>query len=85
MKVIVKVLEDMNIPHGVVINRVGVGGRKEVYEYCEKKDIPILLEIPYQRRITELYSRGVPSSLEMPEWIGKFQKLFEDVKKMVNK
>ena len=82
LKIIVKVLEDMKIPHGVVVNRAGIGDKK-VYEYCKGKGIPILLEIPYQRRIAELYSRGVPFSLEMPEWADKFQKLFEDVKELV--
>jgi MinD superfamily P-loop ATPase len=82
LKIIVKVLEDMKIPHGVVVNRAGIGDKK-VYEYCKGKGIPILLEIPYQRRIAELYSRGVPFSLEMPEWANKFQKLFEDVKELV--
>ena len=82
LKIIVKVLEDMKIPHGVVVNRAGIGDKK-VYEYCKGKGIPILLEIPYQRRIAELYSRGVPFSLEMPEWTDKFQKLFEDVKELV--
>jgi MinD superfamily P-loop ATPase len=42
-----------------------------------------LLEIPYQRKIAELYSKGIPFSLKMPEWIDKFQKLFEDVKELV--
>jgi MinD superfamily P-loop ATPase len=82
LKIAVEVLEDMRIPHGVVINRAGTGDRK-VHEYCEGKGIPILLEIPYQRRIAELYSRGVPFSLEMPEWIGRLQALFEDVKELV--
>ena len=79
LKITVKVLKDMKIPHGVVVNRTGIGDKK-VYEYCEEKGIPILLEIPYQRKIAELYSKGIPFSLEMPEWPDKFQKLFEDVK-----
>jgi MinD superfamily P-loop ATPase len=83
LKITVKVLEDMKIPHGVVVNRAGVGDKK-VYEYCREKGIPILLEIPYQRKIAELYSRGVPFSMAMPEWADKFQKLFEDVKRLVD-
>jgi len=82
LKIIVEVLDEMEIPHGVVINRAGIGDRK-VYEYCKGKGIPILLEIPYQRRIAELYSRGMPFSLEMPGWTDKFKKLFEDVKRLV--
>ena len=82
LKIAVQVLEDMKIAFGVVVNRAGIGDKK-VYEYCEEKNIPILLEIPYQRRIAELYSRGVPFTLEMPEWREKFRKLFEGIKERV--
>jgi len=82
LKITVKVLEDMRIPYGVVVNRAGVGDKK-VYEYCREKGIPILLEIPYRRKIAELYSRGVPFSLVMPGWADKFQKLFEDIKELI--
>jgi len=50
LKITVEVLKDMGIPFGVVVNRAGIGDKK-VYEYCEEKNIPILLEIPYQRKI----------------------------------
>jgi len=84
LKITVQVLEDMKMPFGIVINRADIGDKK-VYEYCGEKDIPILLEIPFQRRIAELYSRGVPFSLEMPEWKEKFEALFNEVRKLVGK
>lgn len=77
----VQVLEDMAIPFGVVVNRAGIGDRK-VYDYCNDRGIPILLEIPYERRIAELYSRGIPFSLEMAEYRGRFRKLFSDVERL---
>lgn len=84
LKIAVQVLENMEIPFGVVVNRADIGDKK-VYEYCRKKDIPILLEIPFKRKIAELYSRGVPFSLEMPEWKEKFQKLFNEVRRLAGK
>ena len=44
-------------PMGVVINRAGVGN-KEIYRFCQEKNIPILAEIPYDRAIAEAYSNG---------------------------
>jgi len=84
LEITVQVLKDMEIPFGVVVNRAGIGNKK-VYKYCEEKKIPILLEIPYKRKIAELYSRGVPFSIEMPEWKEKFQTLFNEVRKLVGK
>jgi MinD superfamily P-loop ATPase len=84
LKITVQVLEDMKIPFGVVINRAGIGDKK-VYEYCKEKNIPILLEIPFQRRIAELYSKGIPFSLEMLEWKEKFEALFNETRKLVGK
>jgi len=78
LKIAAQVLEGMGIPSGVVVNRAGIGDRK-VYEYCRERSIPILLEIPFQRRIAELYSRGIPFSLEMPEWKERFKTLFHEI------
>jgi MinD superfamily P-loop ATPase len=74
LKITVQVLRDLGVPVGVVINRAGIGDRK-VYEYCEKENIPLLLEIPFNKKIAELYSRGVPFVAEMPEWKEKFRKM----------
>jgi MinD superfamily P-loop ATPase len=84
LRIMVQVLESMKIPFGVIVNRADIGD-KRVYEYCEEKTIPILLEIPYQRKIAELYSRGIPFSLEMPKWKKRFQSLFDDIMELVDK
>jgi MinD superfamily P-loop ATPase len=84
LKIAVEVLRKIGIPFGVAVNRAGVGDKK-VYEYCNKEGIRILLEIPYERRIAELYSKGVPFSLEMPEWADKFQMLYSEIKRLATR
>jgi len=84
LKIAVEVLRKINIPFGVVVNRAGMGDKK-VYEYCGKESIHILLEIPYERRIAELYSKGIPFGSEMPEWVEKFQVLFSKIKVLAKK
>ncbi len=80
LKMTVQVLNDLEIPMGVVINRAGIGDKK-VYEYCKKEDIPLLLEIPFSKRIAELYSRGIPFVVEMPEWKEEFLKLLGKIER----
>jgi MinD superfamily P-loop ATPase len=84
LKIAVEVLRKVGVPFGVVINRAGIGDEK-VYDYCGKENIRILLEIPYERRIAELYSKGIPFSLEMPEWVDKFQMLYNKIKVLATK
>lgn len=84
LRIAVEVLRRMSIPFGIVVNRSGIGDRR-LYEYCEEEDIRILLEIPYQRRIAELYSQGIPFSLKIPEWKSKFSDLFNEIKTVVGK
>ena len=79
LKIAVEVLSKMKIPFGVVINRAGIGDRK-IYAFCKEKAIPILLEIPYERKIAELYSVGKPFVLEMPEWKEKLGGLLKEIK-----
>jgi MinD superfamily P-loop ATPase len=84
LQIAVEVLKKIGIPFGVVINRAGIGDKK-VYTYCEQEHIPILLEIPYDRKIAELYSKGTPFSTEMPEWTEKFLALFNKIKELTAK
>jgi MinD superfamily P-loop ATPase len=74
LKITVQVLKNLGVPMGVIVNRAGLGDRK-VYEYCEKEDIPLLMEIPFDKKIAELYSRGVPFVTQMHERKEKFQKI----------
>ena len=84
LKIAVEVLRKIEVPFGVVINRAGIGDRK-VYAYCRKEKIRIMLEIPYQKRIAELYSQGIPFSLEMPEWEEKFKMLYSEIEGLIAK
>jgi len=79
LEVATEVVKQLGIPLGVVVNFAGIGDRG-VYEYCEKMGIPIIMEIPYDRRIAELYSRGTSFTEEMTEWRPKFKQLLERIK-----
>jgi len=76
----VKVLD---IPFGLIINRSDIGDDK-VAEYAHNEGIPILMEIPFDRRIAEAYSKGDVLVKVMPEWKTKFLALYERIEEIIN-
>jgi len=82
LEVAVEVVQILGVPMGVVVNFAGIGDRG-VYDFCEKKGIPIMMEIPFDRRIAELYSRGIPFVEEMPEWKQRFRDLVDKIGEMI--
>ncbi len=80
LKMTIQVLRDLKIPMGVVVNRAGIGDKK-LYEYCKEENVPLLLEIPFSKRIAELYSRGIPFIAEMTEWKKKFLELLDKIER----
>lgn len=82
MKLMVAVLRELGIPFGVIINRAGVGD-EGVYDYCKSEGIEIMLEIPYDRRIAELYAIGSTFVDEVSGWKDKFSILFDEIKTVV--
>jgi len=83
LDIALRVLEKMNIPCAVLVNKSGMGDRK-VYEYLEKRRIPLLMEIPLDRKIAELYSRGETFVEEMPEWKAKFAGMVREIEEMIS-
>lgn len=57
LKQSVETLRTMNKKCGVIINRAGLGDDK-VYEYLKQENIPLLMEIPFDREIATIYSKG---------------------------
>jgi MinD superfamily P-loop ATPase len=82
LKIAVEVLRELQIPFGVIINQSNIGDLR-VHNFCEKNRIPILMEIPYSRKIAELYSIGKPFVLEMSEWKQKFKTLHQKIEEIV--
>jgi len=71
LKLAVETVRELGTHFGVVINRVGVGDDR-VLTYCIAEAIPILAEIPDDRRIAEAYSRGELIVDALPEYRGLF-------------
>ena len=57
LKQVVEITRQLGLPTGVVINRDGIGDNA-VQEYCEEKDLPILMRIPMDRQIAEGIAQG---------------------------
>lgn len=67
LKLAVAVVRELEVPFGVVVNRYGIGDDR-VHRYCEQEGIPLMLEIPDDRRIAESYSRGEILVDALPEY-----------------
>ena len=80
LKLAVAALGSLNIPFGVILNRADIGD-KEVQVYLQSKGIPLLMEIPFDRKIAEGYAKGQSLIEIRPEWKEKFQKLFHEILK----
>ena len=80
MKLVVKLLRDLKVPFGVVINK---DDSKEnlVESYCQKEGIEILEKIPFDREIAKNYSEGNIIADILPEYRKSFEKILKRVQK----
>ncbi|NPV52701.1 MAG: P-loop NTPase [Firmicutes bacterium] len=78
----VEMVKALKIPFGVLINRSGLGD-EELKAYCEQNQIPILLEIPFDRRYAACYARGGRLVEEFPELKEALRGLWQKIEKKV--
>jgi MinD superfamily P-loop ATPase len=70
------------LPFGVVINRAGLGN-DGVQSYCLEEQIPLLAQIPDDRRVAEAYSRGELIAQVLPDYSGRFEALLAEIRRRV--
>jgi len=57
LKLAIEMARALELKFGVVVNRADAGDR-EVWDYCRRRRVAILAEIPDDRAVAEAYSRG---------------------------
>jgi MinD superfamily P-loop ATPase len=84
LKLALAALGSQNIPCGVILNRADIGN-DETRIYLRSEGIPLLMEIPFERRIAEGYAKGLSLIEIRPELKGQFQKLLPKIKSHITK
>jgi len=79
----VETVRELNIPCGVVMNRVGVD-YQDVEKYCREQNIPIMLTIPLDTEIARLYSRGIALVEGIPHWKPGFTMVIDGIREILD-
>lgn len=79
LELAVEALKNIDVPFGIVINKAR-SDSTIIDEYCEERNIPVLLRLPFDRRLAEAYSKGDLAVRVFPELKEQFQDLFNEIK-----
>ena len=79
----IEMIREIAVPFGVVVNRMGAGDDR-VHRFCRDEDVPVLLEIPDDRRIAEAYSRGELMVDALPYYASHFATLMWNIREFRN-
>jgi MinD superfamily P-loop ATPase len=71
-------VQELKVPHGVAVNRAEQGNT-DAREFCGKRQVAIIAEIPDDRRIAEAYSRGEILTDSFPEYREKMEDLYNRI------
>jgi MinD superfamily P-loop ATPase len=78
LKLAIEMIRVLKLPAGVVINRAGDDGI-DIRSFCDSRRIPVLQEIPDDRRLAEAYSRGQMACDALPEYRNIFSGLLKTI------
>lgn len=84
LKQMIGIVREMNIPAGIIVNRED-GIYIPLVNYCVGIRVPIMMQIPNSRQIAEGIARGKTLVEIHPEYMGDFQKVFDQIQRIIRK
>jgi MinD superfamily P-loop ATPase len=82
LRLMVDVVQMLDIPSGVIINRDGIGNA-DVDQFCAEADLPVLMRIPLDQEIGQGIARGKPLIGVRPEYTDRFRDLYRRIQDIV--
>jgi MinD superfamily P-loop ATPase len=74
----VDTLKSMGKSCGVIINRADLGN-KDIYDYLQLENIPLLMTVPFDKKIAVSYSNGELLTNLYPDWDLQFNQLYHTI------
>jgi MinD superfamily P-loop ATPase len=84
LKLALQLTEELGIPAGVIVNRIGVGDTK-VDDFCQEAGLPILMRIPLERVIAEGIAQGKLLIEIRPDYQEYFHQMYAQIQDRVKK
>lgn len=84
LKLAVHVLRVLGVPYGVIINKYD-DQYPALDAYCADENIPVMLRIPFNKKIAEAYSSGIPPVTVIPMLQEHFRQLFVRIRSIVQR
>jgi len=81
LELAVGAVRKLGLPTGIVINRADLGDAR-IHNFAHRENIPILLEIPFDRKVAENYARGQLLVETLPEWRQMMLSLFAKIQEL---
>ncbi len=78
LELAVGVVRKLNLPAGLVINRSDMGDGR-VRQYAAGEGLPVLLEIPFDRKAAEAYARGELLVERFQQWRRMMRQLLDSI------
>ncbi len=75
LKQSITTLKGLNKLYGVIINRAGMGDRA-VYDFLHQEQIPLLMEIPFEKSIAASYAKGELVAMWDKVWYAKLISMY---------
>jgi len=82
LTIAVEVVKKIGVPFGVVINRADIGD-EGVVKFCDKNKIPVLMKIPYDKKVAVAYSKGIPITEVGEGYKKQLLEMYESIKALV--
>jgi MinD superfamily P-loop ATPase len=76
LKLAAEVVRALDLPAGVILNRVGIG-QAPVEDFCHQAGLPILLQLPMRREIAAALAQGQVLIEAFPEFRPDFENMLE--------
>lgn len=70
--------EKLHVPVAAVINRCDIGD-DQVETFCKSNGVPVLMRLPLDRGLAEIYAEGRIPAFESPRYMALFQDLYRRV------